>query len=190
MNRKIVSVIILLLIVFISAYIFLKKETKNVESTEQFEQNSLKNSPSTNIIENVEYSSKDSSGNEYTIKAEYGEIDINQNNVIFLTNVSAVIKLRNSKKILISADFGKYNINNFDTNFSKNVIVNYLDKKINSEYLDFSILRNSMLITKKVIYTDIENTLNTDVIEINLENKDIRFYMYDKNKKVNLVNQN
>ena len=47
-----------------------------------------------------------------------------------------------------------------------------------------------MLITKKVIYTDIENTLNTDVIEINLENKDIRFYMYDKNKKVNLVNQN
>ena len=78
--------------------ITLKKETKNVESTEQFEQNSLKNSPSTNIIENVEYSSKDSSGNEYTIKAEYGEIDINQNNIIFLTNVSAVIKLRNSKK--------------------------------------------------------------------------------------------
>tara|TARA_B100000902_G_scaffold106428_1_gene108311 strand:- start:503 stop:808 length:306 start_codon:yes stop_codon:yes gene_type:complete len=101
-----------------------------------------------------------------------------------------VIKLSNSKKILISADFGKYNINNFDTNFSKNVIVKYLDKKINSEYLDFSILRNSMIISKNVIYTDIENTLSTDVIEINLENKDIRFYMYDKNNKVNLVNQN
>ena len=190
MNRKIISVIILLFIVFFSAYIYLKKEKKNVESVKQFEKNSVENSPSTNIIENVEYSSKDSRGNEYSIKAKYGEIDINQNNVIFLTNVNAVIKLSNSKKILISADFGKYNINNFDTNFSKNVIVKYLDKKINSEYLDFSILRNSMIISKNVIYTDIENTLSTDVIEINLENKDIRFYMYDKNNKVNLVNQN
>ncbi len=191
MNRKIISVIILLLIVFFSSYIYLKtKEKKGVESTEQFEEKIVENSPSTNIIENVEYLSKDSRGNEYSIKAEYGEIDVNESNIIFLTNVSAIIKLNNSKKILISADFGKYNINNFDTNFSKNVIVNYLDKKINSEYLDFSILRNSMIISKKVIYTDIENTLKTDVIEINLENKDIRFYMYDKNRKVNLVSQN
>ena len=50
------------------------------------------------------------------------------NEIIFLKNVSAVINLRNSKRIIISADFGKYNINNFDTIFSKNVIIDYQKK--------------------------------------------------------------
>ena len=69
-------------------------------------------------------------------------------------------------------------------------IIKYQEKKINSEYLDFSILRNSMIISKNVIYTDSENTLTTDVIEINIKTKDIKFFMYDKNNKVNLINQN
>ena len=41
------------------------------------------------------------------------------------------IKLKNSKKFTITSDFGKYNIKNFDTIFSKNVIIKYLDNKIN-----------------------------------------------------------
>ena len=143
-----------------------------------------------NIIENVEYSSKDSRGNEYIIRAEEGEIDVDASNIIYLKNVSAIIFLNNSYKILITADFGKYKIDNFDTIFSKNVIIKYQEKKINSEYLDFSILRNSMIISKNVIYTDSENTLTTDVIEINIKTKDIKFFMYDENNKVNLINQN
>ena len=87
---------------------------------------------------------------------------------------------------MILADFGKYNIDNFDTIFSKNVIINYLEKKITSDYMDFSILRNSMIISKNVIYVDKENTLKTDVVEIDIKNKNTKFFMYDKNKKVNL----
>ena len=34
---------------------------------------------------------------------------------------------------------GKYNSENFDTIFSKNVIINYLDNKITGEYLRFFI---------------------------------------------------
>ena len=62
-------------------------------------------------------------------------------------NIPIVIDIfiKNSKKILISADFGKYNINNFDTNFSKNVLVDYINKKIYSEYLDFSICASTLL---------------------------------------------
>ena len=44
-----------------------------------------------NIIENVEYSSKDSRGNEYIIRAEEGEIDVDASNIIYLKNVSAII---------------------------------------------------------------------------------------------------
>ena len=141
---------------------------------------------SSNIIENVNYSSKDSRGNEYTITALEGEIDINNSNIIFLKNVKAIFKLKNSNNVLISSNFGKYNISNFDTIFSKNVIINYLQNKIKGEYLDFSITRNSMIISQNVIYTDNINILKTDVIEINIDTKDTKFFMYDKNSKVSL----
>ena len=143
-----------------------------------------------NIIENVKYSSRDINGNEYVINAEKGEVDINNDNIIFLKKVSAIIKLKNSKNILISSNFGKYNITNFDTIFSEDVIINYLQNEIKGEYLDFSIERNSMIISRNVTFKYDVNILKTDVIEINLETKDIKFFMYDKNNKVKLTSKN
>ena len=80
-------------------------------------------------MKNVKYVSKDAKGNEYTILALEGQIDISNNNIIFLKDVRAFIKLKNSNNININSDFGKYNINNFDTIFSKNVIITYKEKK-------------------------------------------------------------
>ena len=143
---------------------------------------------SSNTLESVSYSSKDIKGNEYLIFADKGEIDFSDKNIIFLNNVRAIIKLKNSNNIEITSDFGKYNANNFDTIFSKNVIVTYLDNKIESEYLDFSIDRNSMVISKEVIFTNLENTLEADVIEMNLDTKDSKIYMYQNIDKVIIKN--
>ena len=80
-----------------------------------------KKSFASNIIQNVKYASKDIRGNEYIITAREGEIDINNDNVIFLKGVEAKIILNNENKIFISSKYGKYNINNFDTIFNKNI---------------------------------------------------------------------
>ena len=189
MKNKIILVILIFLVIFLLSYIYFKS-AKDEKKIEVIEEAPLENTYTSNIIENVEYLSKDAKGNEYIIRAREGEVDISNNDVIFLKNVSAIIKLNNSKNILIFGDYGKYNINNFDTIFSKNVIINYLDKKIKSEYLDFSILRNSMIISKNVVYSDPQNTVKTDVVEINLETRDINFFMYDKNKKINIISKN
>ena len=109
---------------------------------------------------------------------------------MFLTDVKAFIKLRNSEIISITSDYGKYNADNFDTIFSKNVLINYLDNKINGEYLDFSYERNSMIISKKVVFTNIQNILEADVIEINIKTKDTKIFMYEKEKKVNIKSKN
>ena len=188
MRRTIVIVTSLIVFVLI-LFFFNFKSLKNEKKITQEEENLGENTSTSNVIENVEYSSKDTKGNEYIIRAETGEIDINENNVIFLKKVSAVINLVNSEKVLIFADYGKYNINNYDTIFSKNVTIEYLDKKINSEYLDFSIERKSMIISKNVIYKDIINSMKADVIELVLETKDIKIYMYDNNNKV-LIKKN
>ena len=141
---------------------------------------------SSNIIKDVKYISSDAKGNRYTITARTGEIDYSDPNTIFLTEVNALIELNNSNNIEIVSDFGKYNTVNFDTIFSKNVIVHYLDNKITGEYLDFSIKRGTMIISKNVIYSNTDNILGADIIEINIENKDTKISMYDKNKKVNI----
>ena len=137
-------------------------------------------------MEDVSYSSKDAKGNEYIVNASKGEIDYDRQNIIYLTNVRAFIKLTNSNDVTITSYFGKYNTNNFDTIFSKNVEINYLDNKITGEYLDFSIERNSMIISKKVVYTNLENILKADVIEINVTTKDTKIFMYKDNEKVNI----
>ena len=74
---------------------------------------------SSNVIEEVSYSAKDTKGNEYFLKADQGTIDQKESNYIFLKSVKAKINLKNYQLIEISSDFGKYNINNYDTIFSK-----------------------------------------------------------------------
>ena len=68
--------------------------------------------------------------------------------------------------ITINSDYGKYNTFNYDTIFSKNVVIKYIDNKITSEYMDFSIARNTMIVSKNVIYKNLDNIIKADVLEI------------------------
>ena len=142
-----------------------------------------------NILKDVKYTTKDNDGNKYIIEALEGEIDFSDPNIIYLTKVNALIKIKNSEQILFFSDYGKYNSENFDTIFTKNVIIEYLDNKIYGEYLDFSLKRNSMIISKNVIYTNPSNTIKADVMEMNIKTKDTKIFMYEKDKKVNIKNQ-
>ena len=159
------------------------KEEKVVKIEPENPENISYNS---NIIEDIYYSSKDAKGNEYIIKASQGEIDYKYTQIIYLTNVTALIKLTNSNDVEITSKYGKYNSNNLDTIFSKNVVINYLENKITSEYLDSSMQRNSMIISKNVVYMNLENILKADVIEMNIDTKDTKIFMHKNNKKVNI----
>ena len=141
---------------------------------------------SLNIIEDVSYSAKDVRGNEYFLKAREGTIDQNESNFIFLKSVKAIIDLKDYKLIEISSDFGKYDINNYDTIFSKNVVITYLDNIITGDYLDFSWDKNLMLVSRDVILKNNKNSLQADVIEMDIEKRDIKIFMYEDSKKVNI----
>jgi len=188
MKKKNIIFFLIIFILISSLIIFLKYSKK--ESISMIEEEVLEEPYKSNIMEDVSYSSKDAKGNEYIVNASKGEIDYDRPNIIYLTNVRAFIKLTNSNDVTITSDFGKYNTNNFDTIFSKNVEINYLDNKITGEYLDFSIGRNSMIISRKVVYTNLENILKADVIEINVTTKDTKIFMYKDNQKVNIKSIN
>ena len=168
MNNKYLRISFLILIVFIliilSYHKIFKKDKKIVSETTLVEKENTVNS---NIIKDVKYTSRDVKGNEYVITASEGEIDFSDSNIIFLTDVYATVILKNS-----------------------NVIINYLHNKITGEYLDFSPKRNSMIVSKNIVYTNLKNILKADVIEIDLKTKDTKIYMYENEKKVKIQSRN
>ena len=181
---------------FLFLYFKISNDKKLIEENKKIELIEKKNNEigekieSANIIEDVSYSARDTKGNEYFLKADEGIIDQNENNYIFLKSVKAVINLKNYKIVEISSDFGKYNINNYDTIFSKNVMITYLDNKITGDYLDFSWDKNLMLISRDVILKNNKNSLHADVIEVDIEKRDIKIFMYEEDKKVNIKSLN
>tara|TARA_B100001989_G_scaffold96341_1_gene67122 strand:+ start:234 stop:836 length:603 start_codon:yes stop_codon:yes gene_type:complete len=163
-----------------------KIELVKTESTGNNEEEII----SLNIIQDVSYSAKDTKGNEYLVEAKEGTIDQNYNNLIFLKAVNATIRLKNFELIEISSDFGKYNIDNYDTIFSKNVIITYLDNIIKGKYLDFSWDKNLIIISRDVTLNNNKSSLRADVIEVDIKKKDIKIFMHEENKKVNIKSLN
>ena len=180
------KIILLISLILLSVLLFYFKFFSKKTTIKITEEKNLSTSSLSNVIKDVSYVSTDSKGNKYSINALTAEIDQNNSNILFLTDVSATIELTNSNNIKIISDYGKYNSDNFDTIFSKNVIINYLENKINGEYLDFSIARGNMIISRNVVYSNPENILEADIIDINIETKDTKISMFDKNQKVNL----
>ena len=185
--------IFLISILYLFYYKFYKIDKNNtisptIDTIDNVDDTNL--SYNSNIIEDVNYKSTDAQGNQYIISAKRGEIDYSEPNILFLTDVTGLIKLKNSDNIEITSDFGKYNSNNFDTIFSKNVLINYLENRIKANYLDFSLEKNLMIMSGKVIYNNLENILEADAVEINIKTKDTKIFMYEDEKKVNIRSTN
>ena len=194
LRKKNLIIFFILLIIFFYFFFIEFKANKKSEIINSESKTKIETSEDviykSNIIEDVNYTTSDVDGNEYIIRALKGEIDFDNPNILYLTKINALIRLKNSAFITITSDYGKYNSENFDTIFSKNVIINYLDNSITSEYLDFSLERSSMIISRDIVYNNLDNILKADVIELDIKTKDTKIFMYEKEKKVNIKSKN
>ncbi len=193
MNKKKILKIsfIIFIIIFSILVTYFKYFKKNEIVTNKNLEISEKNFVNSNIIKDIKYSSTDLQGNEYIILAEEGEIDLNNTDIIFLKNVNAFIKIfKNKETITISSNYGKYNTASYDTIFSKNVKIDYIKNKITSNYLDFSMANNLLIISKNVVYTNQENILKADVIKLNIITKDTKIFMHNSKDQVSIEGMN
>ncbi|MDA8690945.1 LPS export ABC transporter periplasmic protein LptC [Candidatus Pelagibacter bacterium] len=194
MKKKIfLKIVLILSLILITWFVYSEyfkedksKLSKPVNSTSEIEEDAVYNS---NIIKDINYTSRDLKGNEYILLAKEGEIDLDNSDIIFLTDVTAYIKLvKNSELIVITSNYGKYNTINYDTIFSKNVKIDYVDNIITGDYLDFSMMKNLLIVSRNVIYKNLENTMKADVIELDTNTKDTKIFMYNSNEQVNVTN--
>ena len=192
-NKNFLKIIIILSLIIISWFVYSEyfKEDKNklskpVNPTSEIEEEAVYNS---NIIKDINYTSRDLKGNEYILIAKEGEIDLDNSDIIFLTDVTAYIKLvKNSELIVITSNYGKYNTINYDTIFSKNVKIDYVDNIITGDYLDFSMMKNLLIVSRNVVYKNLGNTMKADVIELDTTTKDTKIFMYNLDEQVNVTN--
>jgi LPS export ABC transporter protein LptC len=197
MYKKIFLQIILFLsvILLIASMLYFYMGNKNKIETSLNKNNdktneniSLKKKPSaSNLIENIKYLSKDNQGNEYEIKAKKGKINLDDPDIIFMTDVLAVIKLKNSNPIFIKSNFATYNNKNYDTNFEGNILINHLIHKISGEKLDLSFKTNLATMYDKIIYTNMNTVMNADRLEIDLITKNSKIFMNNKYEKIKLL---
>jgi lipopolysaccharide export system protein LptA len=188
-NYRVFIFIIILAVGFFFIYSnYFQKEKNNQNINLEAEEEISTNS---NIIKDIKYASKDLRGNEYIILADEGEIDLDNSDIIFLKNVKAFINLiEKNETITVVSDFGKYNTINYDTIFSQNVKIQYQDNTITGDYLDFSMKKNLLIISKNVVYTNPTNILKADVVELDTITKDTKIFMHNSKDKVNIESRN
>ena len=188
MNKKTAIQVLLICLIFLITLSFYLKyfnnDSKIVDKSLLLKKVNINQNNSSTYIDNINYVSSDTKGNEYQMTAEQAEIKVENPDVMHLINVIAYIFVKNSDTIKITSDFGKYNSKNYDTIFSKNVIVVYPGHKITGEYLDFSFLNDIGTMSINVIYNGNKTNLFADKIEINLTTKDTKIFMNDTNKQV------
>ena len=192
---KIIFIFFLILILLVIFLKFSEKKmsdvTSNINNEEINSINDEELNNKSNIIKDLFYTSKDLKGNEYSIYAKEGEIDLENSNVIFMSNVTAYIKLKKkSETVTITSNYGKYNSLNYDTIFSRDVKIEYIDNVITGEYLDFSLIKNLLMISRNVIYKSPKNIMMADVIEMDIKTKDTKIFMYNSEEQVNVKNYN
>ena len=197
MKKKIIFQIIIILIIFtISTLVYYKyfKISKIEIDTNKdiVKNNEIKDSidfkeKEINIIENIKYFKEDIYGNEFTLKAEKGEIIQNDAKNIILVNVYGIINLKNESEIFIFSKYAKYNSNNFDTKFYTNVKATYEDMIVKSENLDLFFKDNYGEMYNNINFTSKDSEIKADKLFFDLANGDIKINMYNSDDKITII---
>ena len=137
-----------------------------------------------NKISDIQYKSSDKTGNQYEISSASGESEIENPEVLNLVDVEGKISILNKETVLIYSDFAKYDKDSLNTHFYGNVRLIYGNHNINSDDLFLNFFDKQTLVKNNIYYTDEQNKLFADIIEIDLMTKISKVYMLEKQKKI------
>ena len=137
--QTLISLIIVLILFYTYFAFFYKKNElslKNIKN--EMSQTQDVNSQVGNKIDDIYYISTDKNGNSYEIIAESGMVDEKSLEIIKLKNVKAVISIKNSGVVYISAINAIYNRDNLNTYFYDEAKLNFKKHLITSDNIDMN----------------------------------------------------
>ena len=180
-----ISLIIVMLIIISYVYFAYFKSSKE-KIVKNVNDNSVKKKVkgSDDLISDMSYFSEDNRGNKYEIFSEFGTINSDESNLIFMEKVSAMIYLSNGEKVSINSKKAKYNDDNNDTSFIGTVKMIYGEHVVNSEYLDLSFKNQTANLYDNVKYKNNFSNLSADKIFLDLVSKNAKIQMNDEENNI------
>ena len=191
-KKSIIKIVLILLTIFslfiYFSYYFSKKIDSNliIKATETED---LTNESNENVIKGIRYYSENKNGDSYVIFSDYGKINLENTDLTYMTNVTAIVNLKNSEEIQITSNFANFNHMSYETEFFERVIIIRGNEKITSEKLKFSLEENIVVLSKDVIFNKPGFNLKADRVEIDLITKNSKIIMNDKEKKVIVIGE-
>jgi len=196
MNRKIIIQLLLFIVLFgviLSVFFIYFSEEKNqkktnLETRKIIDTEAEIDSDTGTLIKDINYSFSDPSGNYYELFSEFGKVDMQNSDKMFMTNVKALIYLKDSSPIKITSKYAIYNKIDHETNFFENVELTHLIHKTTSENLDISFNDNKASMYKNIVYNKPGTKLTADRLEIDLITKNTKIFMDNKSEKIKIIN--
>ncbi len=202
-KKSLIQIFLIILLLIITFSIFNRfyisnNSSQNLENKKNTDiENSVKQTVDKNIIENVQYSFNNTKGDLYQVLADFGEINLDNPNLMFLTNVNASLILTNKTNIVLTSDFANFNTKTFETTFINNVKVEKEEETITGDELYLvldqekkendkgsTLEENLIRISNNILYKKPGYSLKADILEMDLITKNIKIFMLDKQKKV------
>ena len=187
-KKQTLQIIFAILTIFLSIVFF--KNIFNNNDDLVVKKELPENSPEKNLIEGIQYLSKDVNGNIYLIEAKSGLLDDQNQDIIYLDKVNAKINFDNGQEIKIFSDKAVYNIENYDTEFLNNVQLSYNDHNLTCQKILAKFSENYAILSGNLIYKGLLTSLYADQMEIDLISRTTKTSMLNKNEKIRIVHKN
>ena len=188
--RRIIQLILFLFIILI-AFIFYTtylNEDKKSELTSLENKNDLPISNKNNLVKNLKYDVKFEEDKKYTISSNLSEITYENNvEIVKMQKVTAIFLDETNIPLTVLADKATFNNSNYNTTFSENVIIRYIDNIVISNKMDLNFEDSSILIYENVEYEGLQGSIKADNVKINLITKKIEIYMNNNKEKVEVT---
>lgn len=195
--KKIAQFIIFLILIIsaISFYnIYFKKDETIVYSDlvkkETLKPQVSKKESQSNLIKNLMYDVKFEDNSQYSISSDLSEITYSANDeIVNMQGVIAKIIDENNLSFTIVSNYAVFNNNTYETLFTKDVKITYLDNEIFSQKLLLNFDENIVTISENVLYEGLQGLIQTDNIRINLKSKNVEIFMNNSKNKVKITSK-
>ena len=148
------------------------KVTQNIQDKEKNDEN---------IFFNIEYSGLDLSGNRYVLSSEEAITKSSNSSSVNLKKVHAKFYFKDDTTLYVWSDYGTYNNQTLDMQFSKNVKVNYGDNKMTSENAEYSNSGNYLLIENNVKVNSDMGNISADKLFFDLKMQKLNIGSFENN---------
>ena len=134
------------------------------------------------LMKNIEYVTTNKNDDVFKILAKNGKTNIENSNILDLTEVDGIISSKERTDIFITSDFANYNYTNQNSKFYRNVIIKYDNKIMTCDNFDLFSNDNIAIAYGNVIIEDSNSYMKAENVILNIITKDVNINSTNKIK--------